>query len=61
MTLPGFEPYFGNELKHATARAFSSIRFAGRGFGSKEFIYVWPRVSPSVDLNFGDILETRAI
>ncbi len=58
--LPGFEPCFGNELKHATAHAFSPIRFAGRRFGSKQVIYVKPRESPSVDLNSGDILETRA-
>jgi hypothetical protein len=57
----GFELCFSNELKRATEHAFLPIRFAGRGFGSKEVIYVKPRESPTVDLNFGDILETRAI
>ncbi len=43
------------------AHAFLLFRFAGQGLGLQGFVYVKPRENPSIDLNFGDILETRAI
>src|SRR5262249_39167401 len=50
-------PISAIKLNRDSARLFA-VSFAGRGLGSSRLVYISPRKSPTLDLNFGDILET---